>query len=67
MKVHKYIQKLSHRLDSKSICEKYGLYLADPIKRRKRQTNTSMTGKLQNKDGNQSRDKPTIITLETLS
>jgi hypothetical protein len=31
-KVHRSIQKLSHLLDSKSICEKYGLYLTDPAK-----------------------------------
>jgi hypothetical protein len=36
MKVHKSIQKLSHLPDSKSICEKYGLYLTDPTKRRKK-------------------------------
>jgi hypothetical protein len=36
MKVHKSIQKLSHLLDSKSICEKYGLYLTDPTRRKKK-------------------------------
>jgi hypothetical protein len=35
MKVHKSIQKLSHLPDRKSICEKYGLYLTDPTKRKK--------------------------------
>jgi hypothetical protein len=36
MKFHKSIQKFSHLPNSKSICEKYGLYLTDPTKRRKK-------------------------------
>jgi hypothetical protein len=36
MKVHKSILKLSHLPDSKSICDKYGLYLTNTTKRRKK-------------------------------
>jgi hypothetical protein len=65
--------KLSHLPDSKSICEKYGLYLTDPVKRRKRQTNTNMKVKLQKIDGSQPKDpgihyyNPEDIRLKTHS
>jgi hypothetical protein len=36
MKVTKSIKKLSNFLDSRSICEKYGMTIDDPIKRKKK-------------------------------
>jgi hypothetical protein len=37
MKVTKSIQKLSKLPDSRSICEKYGMTLDDPVRRKKRE------------------------------
>jgi len=36
MKVHNSVNKLSHLPDRKSVCEKYGLYITDPMKRKKK-------------------------------
>lgn len=37
MKVHNSVNKLSHLLDRKSICEKYGFYISDPTRRKRKQ------------------------------
>jgi hypothetical protein len=36
MKVHNSVNKLSHFPDRKSICEKYGLYISGPVKRKRK-------------------------------
>ena len=36
MKVHNSVNKLSHLPDRKFICEKYGLYITDPVRRKRR-------------------------------
>ena len=36
IKVHNSISKLSHLPDQKSICEKYGLYISDPVRKKRK-------------------------------
>jgi hypothetical protein len=36
LKVQNFVSKLSYMPDQKSICEKYGLYITDPVRRKKK-------------------------------
>jgi hypothetical protein len=64
MKVQNSVSKLSYLPDQKSICEKYGLYITDPVRKKRKRKKIQKKKKRQNINIDTGLE-PTIMSLRT--
>lgn len=66
LKVQNSVSKLSYLPDQKSICEKYDLYITDPVRKKKKRQRKKNLKKGKNQSTNIDTDlEPIIMSLKT--